>query len=153
MYKGERMKLTIKVDDYLSEAEIKELCREYVKETLAGNSSHKERVLSNMAYSSAYAILDTELTEDDKSKIRNKMKEIISDPSSYSVFRKKDAWGEEDSAAYIEVKKSIEEHKHLISGLVKKAILKWNYSKELPEASDYVGEYILDALRRGFNTI
>ena len=145
------MTVEIDIDDYLSYEEKKELCIEYVREVLRGNgnSNHVERVLSNMAYSAAFQILDSVLTQEMMNAIREKTKQQIEDVSSFGIFRKKDAWGEEDSPAYIEVKTAIEEHKHLINPLVKKAIEEKDYSKELPESSDYIGEMIIDALRKG----
>lgn len=145
------MNIEINIDDYVSAEEKKELCIEYIRETLRGgdNPNHKERVLSNMAYNAAFKLLDEALTKEDHVLIHSKVVEIIKDDSAYGLFRKKDAWGQEDSVAYVEVKKAIEEHKHLINGLVKQAILDRDYSKDIGESSEWVGEIITDALIKG----
>jgi len=143
------MQVEINIDDYLSDEDKRQLCIDYVKETLRGDHNHEERVLSNMAYSAAFAILDSVLTPEMMVAIKQKATEQISKVSDFGIFRKKDAWGSEDSEAYVEVKKAIAEHKHLIKELVKKAILEHDYSKELPDSSDYIGECIIDALRKG----
>ena len=145
------MKVEIDIDDYLSYEEKKELCVEYVRNTLRGKSGHEERVLSNMAYSCAFAILDSVLTPEMMDTIRNKVEEVISDPSKFEIFRRKDAWGAEDSPAYIEVVKAINEHKHLINPIVKKMILERDYLKDLPNEAEYIGEILIDALGRGLS--
>ena len=144
--------LTVNVLDYLSQSEIKSLCADYVRELLRGRSDfNKERVLYNIAYNAAFAIMDSVLTGDDMRKVREKVKAVIIDPGSYGIFRKKDAWGAEDSPAYLELLRATEEHKHLISPLVKQAIEQHNYENDLPTA-EYIGEAILAALAIGLQT-
>lgn len=147
------MKVEIEIDDYLTEEDKKELCKEYVRNVLNGDgkSNHKERVLSNMAYSAAFAILDSVLTPEILAAVRDKAAEVINNASDFGIFRKADAWGAEDSVAYVEVKMAVEEHRHLIKPLVKKAILEHDYAKELPNSSDYIGEVIIDAIQKGLS--
>jgi hypothetical protein len=145
------MKIEINIDDYLSKDEMKQLCIEYFKNTLAADPVNTERILDNMAYSAAFKILDSVLTANMMLIIRKKVNKRITDISDFDIFRKKDAWGSEDSEAYLEVKKAVSEHKHLINGLVKKAILEHDFSKHLPDASDYIGECIVDALKKGLS--
>lgn len=143
--------IEINIDDYLSEDEKKQLCIDYVKETLRGDRNHEERVLSNMAYSAAFAILDSVLSPEMMETIREKATEQISRVSDFGIFRKKDAWGQEDSPAYVEVQKAVNEHKHLINPLVKKAMLERDYLGDLPKSSDYIAEVIIDSLAKGLN--
>jgi hypothetical protein len=145
------MTIDINIDDYVSEEEKKDLCLEYIRETLRGDKNHEERVLSNMAYNSAYKLLDEALTEEQKNKIKQKVAKIIADETNFGLFRKKNAWGQEDSEAYLEVKKAVVEHKHLINGLVKKAILEKDYEKEIPKTYDIIGEIIGDAILKGLS--
>ena len=81
--------------------------------------------------------------------IKAKATEQIAKVDDFHIFRKADAWGAEDSKAYLEVKKAVEEHKHLINPLVRKAIEERDYSKDLPEVGDYLGEVLVDAIRKG----
>jgi hypothetical protein len=143
------MNIELNIDDYLSYDEKKQLCIDYVNETLRGDIHHKERVLSNMAYEAAFAILDSVLTPEMMTSIREKATEQITKVSDFAIFRKKDAWGAEDSPAYLEVKKAVEENKHLIAPLVKKAIQEKDYSAELPKTADDVGYVLVDALVKG----
>ena len=145
------MKVEIEIDDYLSEEEKKQLCIDYVRETLRGDAHHEERVLSNMAYSAAFAILDSVLTPEMMNTVRDKAEEQIKAITDFQIFRKADAWGHEESPAYLEIKKAVEENKHLIAPLVKKAMLERNYLGDLPKSSDYIAEVIIDALARGLN--
>lgn len=143
------MEIKINIDDYLSHEEKKQLCIDYVKEVLRGDERHRERVLSNMAYNAAYAIIDDSLTQKDFENIKERTIKAIKNFNGFGIFRKKDAWGSEDSVAYLEVKRAVEEHKHLIKPLVKKAILEKNYSDELPDAAGYIGDCIVDAIKKG----
>src|SRR5512136_45767 len=114
------MKVEIDIDDYLSDEEKKELCKEYVRDTLRGDGlNHTERVLSNMAYSAAFAILDSVLTPEMMETIRAKATEQITKVTDFHIFRKADAWGAENSEAYLEVKNAVAEHKHLINPLIR----------------------------------
>jgi hypothetical protein len=148
-----KMKVEIDIDDYLSEDEKKELCKEYVRVTLRGNENHKARVLSNMAYSAAFAILDSTLTPEMLETVRNKTVEQIGNITDFHIFRKKDVWGQEDSIAYLEVKKAVEENKHLIAPLVKKAMVEYDYLGELQNSSNYIAEVIIDAIAKGLDAI
>lgn len=143
------MKIEINIDDYLSEEEKKDLCIEYVKEVLRGDKHHKERVLSNMAYNASYKILDESLTEENIKTIKTKVKKIILNDHAYGIFRKKDAWGQEDSEAYKEVKRSIEKHKHLIDDKVKQAIVNRDFDKDVDDNYLFLGEAIINALKIG----
>lgn len=145
------MTVEIDIDDYLSNEEKKQICIDYVKETLRGDRSHEERVLSNMAYNAAFAILDSVLTQEMMESIRAKATEQITKVSDFGIFRKKDAWGQEDSLAYLEVQKAVTEHKHLINPLVKQAILEHDYEKDLPDCGDNLSYCIIDALKKGLN--
>ena len=147
------MDIEINIDDYVSEGEKKELCIEYIRETLRGdgNSNHKERVLSNMAYEASYKILDDTLTKEDMKTIRTKTKKILLSDSSYGIFRKRDAWGSEDSVAWLEVKKAIETHKHLIEPLVKEVILSRDYASDVEGYEDYIVESIMTIFKKGLS--
>jgi hypothetical protein len=103
-----------------------------------------------MAYHASYQILDSVLTEDMMNIVRKKVQKQI-ESADYGIFRKKDAWGSEDSEAYLEVKKAVSEHKHLINSLVEKAIKERDYSQELADNSDCIADCLIDALKKGFS--
>jgi len=144
------MTVEINVGDFLSDDEMKQICIDYVKETLRGDAHQEERILGNLAYSAAFAILDSALTPEMMATIKEKATEQIAKVTDFHIFRKKDAWGEEDSPAYVEVQKAVNEHKHLINPLVKKAILERDYAKDLPDSADNLSWCIIDALKKGF---
>lgn len=143
------MKIKIDINDYLSEQEKKDLCIEYVRGILRGSENHKERVLSNMAYSAAGSFLDSALTIEQKNKIKANVEKQIKELYGVSLFRKKNAWGSEDSEAYLEVKKATDKYKYLIDALVKKAITDRDYNQDLEENKEYMVECILEAIRKG----
>ena len=147
-------KLTVNISDYLTDEDIlnecKDQCRRSVQEYLT-DKKNMERVLSNMAYSASYKFLDDCLTDEMMSSIKLKTREIIESDSSFGLFRKKDAWGAVDSPAYSEQKRAMEEHKHLISPLVKKAIQDRDYSEALESLEYSASEIISEGLRMAFD--
>lgn len=148
------MKTEINIEDYLSASEIKEICVDYVKEILrSGGAPQNERVLGNIAYHCAFAILDEALAETEKQIIREKIRGLLSNPGSYCIFRKKDAWGAEDSPAYAEVKRAVEEHKHLISPLVKQAIVGRDYEADLTPLMEDLGSTLMQILFDGLKNL
>ena len=146
------MEMLINVEDYLDRDEIKRLCIEYVRDTLRGDQNNKERVLQNMAYSASFAIFDEALTPEMLHSIQKQIRQRIANMTDCGIFRKKDAWGAEDSAAYLEVKKAVEEHKHLINPLIKEAILSHDYGMGLPEMANHIAETIADAIKKGLSS-
>lgn len=142
------MMIEIDIDNYLTDEDKKQICIDCFKSLMVANL-HKERILSNMAYDAAFHIIDSALTPEMMESIRKKIPEIIADVSSFDIFRKKDAWGSEDSEAYLEVKRAVAEHKHLISGKVKDAILARDYTNDIDNITGSVGDIIINALKYG----
>jgi len=142
--KGARIEIDI--DDYLTEEEKKDLCIEYFKKALYGSDNHKERILSNLAYSAAESIIDASLTKEQLHAIKIRALEIIQNITETTVFRKKDAWGSLDSIAYTTLQEAMEENKDIIKEKVKDAILKKDYLKDLSDQKEIIREILLNAI-------
>lgn len=147
-------KKEINVLDYLNEDEIRDICVNYIQDrcyNFLRDNNEMERILSNMAYSAAFRILDSVLTPEMLEHIKIKTKKHLESDSAYGIFRRRDYWNEqEDSPAYVAQYNAMQEHKHLISPLVKKAILERDYSQDLDDVTVYMSDLISDALKKAF---
>jgi len=137
--------MEINVTDYLSDNEIKDICTEEVRGIVIRGG---ERLVSNLAYETAFAIVDDAMTQRVKTKIRKKALEIIDDLSEFSVFRKKDAWGSMDSVAYGELQKAMQDNKKRIYDKVVAVIENYDFEEEL-KSSDYIVDVLAEVIRRG----
>lgn len=138
--------MEINISDYLSHEEIKDICKEYVADTIRKGG---ERLVNNLAYECAWKILDETLTPEHFTLIKEKAEEILKDIKSYSVFRKADAWGKGESIAYIELKKAIDNNQNLIHENVAAVVAKYDYESELRNNADMFSEFLIEALKKG----
>jgi len=137
----------IEIDNYLTENEIKKICIDEIKNIVRTGG---ERLVNNLAYTSAAAILDGALDNDHFDQIRKRAVSIIDDLTDFTVFRKKDAWGSEDSIAYKVLQGAMDENSDLIREKVRSLIETHDFGKELNENSEYIIDVVVDALSRGF---
>jgi glutathionyl-hydroquinone reductase len=137
--------MELDIEKYLSHEELKEICIKHFKELLTKGG---ERLLTNIAYYQTFATVDACLDEESKTLVKNKTKEIISNLSNYSVFRRKDVFEQDDSEAYKILQETVRDNKELISNNVLEAINNFNYPKEL-EGTDKFSEILLEALKKG----
>ena len=88
--------IKIRIEDYLSQEEIKEIARDTLinryREQLR-KEADIERVLTNLTSEYVFKLLESVFPDKDiEQLIRNKVKETIEESTSYYVFRRKDAW-------------------------------------------------------------
>lgn len=96
--------MDIKIEDYLDRDEIKEVCKDAlyqkIREDMHGINVND--IIANISHSEVAAMVDTYVGEDDfcKKMIPQKVRDVIDGLSSFTVFRKADAWERENSVAY-----------------------------------------------------
>ncbi len=96
--------MDIKIEEYLNEEEIKEICKDAlyqkIREDMRGLNVND--IIANISYGEVAAMVDTYVGEDDfcKKMIPQKVRDVIDGLSSFTVFRKADAWERENSVAY-----------------------------------------------------
>lgn len=112
------MELTLKLEDILSRDEMKEIAKEEFRR-LFNETSSKERILSNLAYSFGGGFIQDLISEDELEDLKGKTKELLNDKYALNgfVYAKPDAWGNKpigDLVVYNEVQKAIKENISLV---------------------------------------
>ena len=111
------IRMDIKIEDYLSHEEIKQICRDIVKtkarEALS-TTSEIERILNNTSYDIVRTAVNEIIPEDLDVLLRDKVIEITQSLSSYSVFKPKDAWERENTKGWDILQKVISDEEPLI---------------------------------------
>ena len=143
---GKLMKIEINVRDYVSDAEIKGIIIDEVRGIV---HKDRERILGNMAYGLVFKAVDEAIDGDTKELIRKKAVKIIDGLTEFSVFRKKDAWGAEESVAHQELQAEINRNRKIIHQKVRDAITNYDYAKELEGVC--FEDVIIEALVKGLS--
>ena len=96
--------MDIKIEDYLDEQEIKEICKDALYQKIREDMRelNVNDIIANISYAEVEAMVDTYVGEDNfcKKEIPQKVHRVIDDLSTYTVFRKADAWERKNSIAY-----------------------------------------------------
>ena len=95
--------MNIKIEDYLDEQEIKEICKDAlyqkIREDMRGLNVYD--IIANISHSDVAAMVDAYVGEDDfcKTEIPKKVRNVIENISIFTVFRKADVWERQSSIA------------------------------------------------------
>ena len=95
--------MNIKIEDYLDEQEIKEICKDAlyqkIREDMRGLNVND--IIANISHSDVAAMVDAYVGEDDfcKTEIPKKVRNVIENISIFTVFRKADVWERQSSIA------------------------------------------------------
>ena len=95
--------MDIKIEDYLDEQEIKEVCKDAlyqkIREDMRGLNVYD--IIANISHSDVAAMVDAYVGEDDfcKTEIPKKVRNVIENISIFTVFRKADVWERQSSIA------------------------------------------------------
>lgn len=139
--------MEIDIKEYLSPDEIKAICADHVRAMLAKGG---ERIVSNLAYECAFAIIDDALPTDAKEIIRDKVAEILRKDQHYSIFRPADAWGRSPSLGHDYLMDAIRENAPLIREKVRASIESHDYTRMLrDDEPGMLVDGIIAALRKG----
>jgi len=112
--------MEINIEEYLSEEEIKQIIISKLKESVVfDNEEDIKRIISNTAYNLVWEKVGDVFNESIEVVLRDKIKDIISGMSEYSIFKKPDAWDREPNSAYKFLQKCIDEEKDNIKNIVK----------------------------------
>lgn len=126
--------MEIKVEDYLSEAEMKEIAVEAFKDKIhqafggdeyTPQGKEKDRQIKNAVAKWITDYVETVLTEEDKQIIREKTHEAIRDAHyEYRIFEKPDAWDRTEYTAYKVITEAVKKNEDYIKEQITKAIKK-----------------------------
>ena len=112
----------IKVDDYLTEDEIKDIVIDEVRSSVRSkNEENLTRIIKNASHYWFHDIVSEVMGENFNEKIEEQVKEILSKVSSYTVIRD-GGYGEKPSKAYLLMQEYVEKHKSILENKVKEKI-------------------------------
>lgn len=144
----------IKVDDYLTEEEIKEIVIDEVRNSVRRRDEENlTRIITNASHYWFRDIVSEVMGDDFNSEIENQVKKVLSEVSSYTIIRE-GSYGDKPSKAYLLIQEYVEKHKSILENKVKEKIenLKefdiLSY-KGREEIADSVSQAIYDVVMRG----
>lgn len=135
--------ITIDINDYLSESEKKEYAIQAFKETIKkGMFDDKEgiqldreiqRVIGNISHSIVMDEVQKYIPNCEEL-IKQKVLQILTEDSfSYHVFKKKDAWENQESLAITYMNETIRENKEVFQKRIKETIENYDLSNDIAE--------------------
>ena len=135
--------ITIDINDYLSESEKKQYAIEAFKETIKrGMFDDKDgiqldreiqRVIGNISHSIVMDEVQKYIPNCEELIKQKVLKIITEDSFSYQVFKKKDAWGNQESLAITYMNETIRANKELFQKRIKETIENYDLSKDIAE--------------------
>lgn len=143
--------MEIDIKEYLSEDEIKEVAKNALRSqfiSILKKETDLKRIITNTSYDIVYRMVDDSLTEDINDNIADKVKNIISNLTSYNVFKKPDAWDSETNDAYKHLQKCIVENFPKIKDLVSAQI----ETETMKHLKDSLSDYIVEAVQEMYKT-
>lgn len=123
------MEANIKIEDYLSEEELREIAEDEARRIVRENlqkTAKMENFLTNMSYAILRQDIDELIPNYKEAIIKGIQESINKDYQIYHVFQPKDVWEREESLGWTYVKETIKENKELIKQKVKECIENYN---------------------------
>lgn len=140
--------MDIKLEDYLTEEEIKDTLRQALRDKCENYVAHNfERMVSNSAYHIVWESVDEVIDGTFKQQLEDNVQKVMKNFNEFNLFRKPDAWDREPNSAYKLLMESVQNNKHLIDERVQEVI------KDLQPREDWnidldcrIGDLILTKL-------
>jgi adenine-specific DNA methylase len=115
--------MEIKVEDYLSEKEIKQILTDAIKDKCSTYLENNfERMASNAAYYVIWKSVDEVIDGSFEEILKGKINKAMTNFNEFNIFQKPDAWSRETNSAYKLLMQSIADNKHLLDDRVKEVI-------------------------------
>ena len=143
--------MDIKIEDYLDEQEIKEICKDAlyqkIREDMRGLNVND--IIANISYAEVSAMVDAYVGEDNfcKKEIPQKVHRVIDELSTYTVFRKADAWERKNSIAYDIMQEECRASRPRIKARIEQIIDEYNFPQlERSEIMYTIADVLTDRL-------
>lgn len=148
------MEIKVNIKNYLSEEEIKEICKDTMREIIKEqfrSEADVDRVISNLSYEFLFKQISESIGKDATTLIKSKVKKLLQNDSAikYELFRRADSWDRQESVGYTILKQAIKDNSDLINQRVKDIIDTYNFGnrQEIKYAiEDCVHSYIANKL-------
>ena len=143
--------MNIEIKDYLNQEEIKEICKDAlyqkIREDMHGLNVYD--IIANISHADVDAMVDAYVGEDDfcKTEIPKKVRNVIENLSTFTVFRKADAWERKNSIAYDIMEEECRAARPLIKKRVEQIINEYNFPQlERDEIMYTIADVLTDRL-------
>ena len=143
--------MDIKIEDYLDEQEIKEICKDALYQKIREDMRklNVNDIIANISYAEVEAMVDTYVGEDNfcKKEIPQKVHRVIDELSTYTVFRKADAWERGNSIAYDIMQEECRASRPRIKARIEQIIDEYNFPQlERSEIMYTIADVLTDRL-------
>ena len=143
--------MDIKIEDYLDEQEIKEICKDVLYQKIREDMRelNVNDIIANISHAEVEAMVDTYVGEDNfcKKEIPQKVHRVIDELSTYTVFRKADAWERKNSIAYDIMQEECRASRPRIKARIEQIIDEYNFPElERSEIMYTIAEVLTDRL-------
>ena len=143
--------MDIKIEDYLDEQEIKEICKDALYQKIREDMRklNVNDIIANISYAEVAAMVDTYVGEDNfcKKEIPQKVRRAIDELSTYTVFRKADAWERGNSIAYDIMQEECRASRPRIKARIEQIIDEYNFPQlERNEIMYTIADVLTDRL-------
>lgn len=143
--------MDIKIEDYLDEQEIKEICKDALYQKIREDMRklNVNDIIANISYAEVAAMVDTYVGEDNfcKTEIPQKVHRVIDELSTYTVFRKADAWERGNSIAYDIMQEECRASRPRIKARIEQIIDEYNFPQlERSEIMYTIADVLTDRL-------
>ena len=143
--------MDIKIEDYLSKEEIKEICKDALYQKIREDMRelNVNDIIANISYAEVAAMVDTYVGEDNfcKKEIPQKVHRVIDELSTYTVFRKADAWERKNSIAYDIMQEECRASRPRIKARIEQIIDEYNFPQlERSEIMYTIADVLTDRL-------
>lgn len=143
--------MNIEIKDYLTPQEIKGICQDAlyqkIREDMRGLNVYD--IIANISHSDVAAMVDTHVGKDNfcKTEIPKKVRSAIESISTFTVFRKADAWERQSSIAQDILDEECRASRPLIKKRVEQIINEYNFPQlERDEIMYTIADVLTDRL-------
>ena len=123
--------MEIAIEDYLSPKEIKDICKDALYEKVRNDMQglNVNDIIANISHAEVEAMVDAYVGNDNfcKTEIPKKVRAVIENLGTCSVFRKADAWERENSVAYDIMEEECRAARPLIKKSVERIIDQYDF--------------------------
>lgn len=127
------MEININIKDYLSEDEIKEVCKNALYSTIRDSMRglNVYDIIANISYAEVAKMVDDYIGKSDycKNAIAEKVPELISNLSSFIVFRQADTWERKNSVGYDILTEEVIKARPLIRQRIEQIIAEYEFAE------------------------
>lgn len=136
--------MNINIKDYVSEEEIKDIIGDEIRRSVRyhmNTEAELSRIITNISYKELWKQIELEVPNCEKT-LKEKTIERIRNISDYDIFRRKDAYGAEDSLATKLIDECVKENKNIINDKVKNIFNELSNSDLKYDIQGILEEYI-----------